>query len=617
MRLEFRAIDAQLTDAGFAVRFRRVEPLNVAAAFYAPEQAARDWERDRAFARVDHAHALANAKRIEWRRKTERVALREVLSDTSSDAAVKHWARRRACEAQVIGGNEPDPASAFCALRTYLSRWHVGEAYVQAPELREVETVPQYGPWIARVTCRVWWTRAARVMLGRGIEAAQVDAGRVHRRAGVYVSDRNAERGRQQQQRNAQMLLDMEAENELGERVSLASMAKGSASNPWIRFCELMVTLKGLEATAETGGWVGLFVTWTLPSAYHARGAASGERNPKYERKRAREGQGRFMELWVRARAQVAKWGARWFGLRVAEPHHDGTPHWHLMVWVRPEDSARVLALLKSLALEEGADEPGAQLHRCKVEPMRPKGPDGKGGAASYLAKYVAKLTTGGQGTTSERGADGVRRDLHGKPSEKAQRARWWASLHGIRQFQFWGIPPRGIWREARRIREPLTVAQIPQAGPAQLALFERVRLSADTSDYAAHVAALGGVAVPRKGLRVQLMKELPEGPTRYGEDRGPVTIGLRLRSGLVSVLTRAHSWVLKRARSATSQGSETAPWTRGNNCNGGGTYAHFPDLLPPVTDAERSKFWDRWSLHAVRSEVTTWQATTAAASSG
>ena len=228
--------------------------MNLAAAFYAPEAFAADIERARAFAKIDHGHALANAARLEWRRKTEHVAVREVLDEKSGDGHVKHWARRRACEAQVIIERERDPSSAYCAALNYLQRFRVGEAHVAAPELREVEGVPQYGPWFARVTCRIWWTRAARVMLGRGIEAAQVDAGKVHRRAGVYVSDRNAERGRAAQQRNAQMLLDMDAENELGERVSLATMAKGSASNPWIRFCELMVTLKGLEATAEAGG---------------------------------------------------------------------------------------------------------------------------------------------------------------------------------------------------------------------------------------------------------------------------------------------------------------------------------------------------------------------------
>lgn len=606
---------------------RRV--VDAAAAFYAPEAFAAEIDKARGFAAIDHRHALARAARIEWRRKTEHVAQREVLDDAASDAKVKHWARRRACEAQALAGREADPMDAYAALRTYVNRWRVGDATIEAPDLRERDGVPQYGPWIARVTCRIWWTRCARRMLGRGIEGMALDAGRVHRRAGRYVSDRNAERCKLAARRNAQMMLDMEAENELGQRVRLAEMAKGSVANPWVRFAEMMVTLKGLESIADAGRWRGLFLTWTLPSRYHARLSESGEKNPAYDPKlRPREGQGRFRELWARARALLAKWKAQAFGLRVAEPHHDGTPHWHLLVWVRPKFVRRVLGMLRGLALEEAPDEPGAAAHRFKVERIRRREGD-KGGAASYLAKYVAKMTTGGQGTALERGADGVRRDM-GAPSEAAHRARWWASVHGIRQFQFFGIPPRGIWREARRIRAPLTVAEIPQAEPSQLELLETVRATADRSDYAGHVLALGGVALPRSEYAVQVLKRDDGEVGRYGEPMGAKTIGLHVPGrvfamhrpryvarrrkfgfrvmrqtlgaqaeavtveGAARVVTRLHVWVLKPARSVTGKGADSAPWTRGNNCNGVARAA--PDSPARGVDPiEKPDPWDVW----------------------
>lgn len=537
-------------------------------------------------AQLAHQHVIAAADLVRERLRdvgrvavAERVAARDVLTDTACDATVKSWARRRASEAGAIAARAPTLAEAFAAVRTWARSWHVGESRVVLPLYVERDDADaadaEMRRTLARLMCRVWWTRAARVMLGRGIEADAIDAGRVHRHAALYVSARNFERARQAAKRNAQMLRDTDAVSDDGDRVNLAQLARGSLSNPWVRFCELMVRIKGLDKWSSWHGHVGLFVTWTLPSRYHARHAASGEPNERHDGSRPRDGQAALCELWARARAQLAKWQQRVFGLRVAEPHHDGTPHWHLMIWCAPHVEDRVSELMRRLALEDSPDEPGAATARCKIERI-----DSERGAAGYLAKYVAKATNGGNlAETIERGADGERRALPGEPSEKAKRARAWASLHGIRQFQFFGTPPVGIWREARRIRDELTPLDLPRAGPAQLDLFEQVRVTADRSDYGRHVEALGGAAIPRADVRVVLLREPDDTRNRYGEAKPMRISGLQLASSaLVAVVTRAVRWVLRpalRAARVPSLSSESevvpgvgAPWTRGNNCN-------------------------------------------------
>lgn len=73
--------------------------------------------------------------------------------------------------------------------------------------------------------------------------------------------------------------------------------------------------------------------------------------------------------------------------MRGVEPHHDATPHWHLLVYVNAEDKEEVIRLFKSKALELDGDEFGAKKHRCRVDEIDPA----KGSAVSYIAKYIAK----------------------------------------------------------------------------------------------------------------------------------------------------------------------------------------------------------------------------------
>ncbi|MNT48549.1 Bacteriophage replication protein GPA [compost metagenome] len=53
------------------------------------------------------------------------------------------------------------------------------------------------------------------------------------------------------------------------------------------------------------------------------------------------------------------KAGLRWYGVRVAEPHHDGTVHWHLLCFMRKKDRRTLTALLRKFAIREDRTELG------------------------------------------------------------------------------------------------------------------------------------------------------------------------------------------------------------------------------------------------------------------
>ncbi len=61
--------------------------------------------------------------------------------------------------------------------------------------------------------------------------------------------------------------------------------------------------------------------------------------------------------LWARIRAKLHREEIRIFGIRVARPHHDGTPHWHMLMFMLPEDVERVRLIIRDYAWDEDHHE--------------------------------------------------------------------------------------------------------------------------------------------------------------------------------------------------------------------------------------------------------------------
>lgn len=125
----------------------------------------------------------------------------------------------------------------------------------------------------------------------------------------------------------------------------------GSVSNPKIARHELMVRMRGFEDMANEMGLVGMFYTLTAPSRYHTTHVHSGKRNDKYCNASPRKTQKYLCNVWSRVRAKWGREGIRTFGFRVAEPHHDGTPHWHLLLFLLPEEVELATEIFHEYAL--------------------------------------------------------------------------------------------------------------------------------------------------------------------------------------------------------------------------------------------------------------------------
>ena len=414
---------------------------------------------------------------------------------------------------------------------------------------------------IARMTCPLWWRRQLRRQHGRKIEGHAIGFGYVHAKAEKYVSDVNVQRRQEQRRRNAATLAGVTAENQNGDAFTLAELAERSNACPRIRRAELMTRISGFEAVARGLGHVAEFWTLTCPSRFHARRAVDGAENPRYQAGTTpRDGQGHLSASWARLRSFMQRRGVRWYGFRVAEPHHDGCPHWHVLLFMPAEavELARKAARLYFL-FRHDRREPGAYRNRVKfvsVEMSEARS------AAGYIAKYISKNIDGYQ----------VQRDLYGQDAvEGSQRIDAWAATWGIRQFQQIGGAPVGVWRELRRMK--------PKDGMSDT-LADAV-VAADAGDWASYVQLQGGPLVERKALTLRIARTRPgevwcpvrnvpqPAPlTRYGEQAGAVVWGVEdVRKG-AAFLSRMFKWSIKRAAQAAGR-VFGVPWTRVNNCTG------------------------------------------------
>ena len=231
--------------------------------------------------------------------------------------------------------------------------------------------------------------------------------------------------------------------------------------------------------------------------------------------------------MWALVRADLNRKDIKLYGFRIAEPQHDGTPHWHMLVFLEQHQANEFKNVIEHYALREDGDEAGAKENRCDFKDIDYS----RGSATGYIAKYVSKNVNGANLDSDIDGGNAI---------EAAQRVEAWASCWGIRQFQQLGAGAVTVWRELRRLKALCNETE----------LFRGIFEAADKGKWAEFVKLMGGVFCKRNEQAIRpLYKEKLD--TETGEIKqsyfdGVVSISLRgIKVGEKEVITRVHEWRL------------------------------------------------------------------------
>lgn len=449
------------------------------------------------------------------------------LNLTSDDEAFEAFAERLAKHVMTIradfiqrsrdmGDYAYDPEDeypAFLAAKSLLDGYALRD-----PEFDydfENPDAPRPHHWLNRWCDAAYLVRAIRRVSARRLFDASRVAGVVGKFAQPYAPDYLVSRRVHRVHKNRSTLSGLAAvcidDGMVG--CPLVDAIDASVSNPEVQRAELMTRLKGFETIAKQERHAALFLTITCPSRFHP--TSGGKTNPNWiaaGRPTVKDGQDYLNGVWRNIGRRCADKGTEKaprepisvYGFRFAEPHADGTPHWHCIIFVPYKRANEYRSICRKECFKDSPNEAGASKHRFTCKPLSLK----RGSAVGYCSKYIAKNVDGfAVGEDFETGTSAL---------TTVQRVLAWKSANNIRQFQQVGGPTVTAWRELRRMaNQDYDMPGFETLTQGDWLLLDACRRAADEGNWDAFCVAMGGIFCPRDAQTLRPSYSTPRAFTR------------------------------------------------------------------------------------------------------
>ncbi|MCK9374089.1 MAG: replication endonuclease [Sulfuricurvum sp.] len=175
---------------------------------------------------------------------------------------------------------------------------------------------------------------------------------------GLNENDLVTVREKLQRQRNF-LEFSYVSNKQTGQTFSLKDCIVSSNHNPQRYYGEIQNRINTLEREATNAGLTPIFLTMTLPSEFHEMKQHNGKLvpNPKYNGTTPKEAVKILTKQFAKLRQdrslkELTK--AQRMYYRVNEPHKDGTPHTHILLFIPKDRIDRVEVAFNRLFLQVG-----------------------------------------------------------------------------------------------------------------------------------------------------------------------------------------------------------------------------------------------------------------------
>ncbi len=199
------------------------------------------------------------------------------------------------------------------------------------------------------------------------------------------------------------------------------------------QYAEILATAKGLGDLADAARMTPRLITVTVPEHMHpttTAGTAGRVRraNPGWDQSTPRDVMRWLTNRWQRLRSALNRRSIQTHWLRATEPHMDGTPHYHLVMWAEDQHWPEIQRLFRHYFEAGAAASQARQKRGVQIKMVS----GGTAGAVAYVTSYIAKGTDGIAGEEGE-----------------AERMRAWRRTWNVRAFEF-SERKATLWRMLR-----------------------------------------------------------------------------------------------------------------------------------------------------------------------